>query len=252
MRKCRLQKTISFLLSFVLLCGLCIGAAPDEVKAAEGVRFTVHASKTGELRRGDTFDVTVSMSGNVQAFGLSYELVFDPSKLEPVGDPAKGEVFDGAIGNLNWAYDGKSVVAAPVNTEAPLKDGVLMSVKFKVKDTAAAGEAGFRSAIDLVGEYGDPLPAPADNAGSIKFDIVTPVITLDKTVLDLVKGGTGKLTATLKYAQGDGTIKWTSDNTAVATVDKDGNVTAVSGGSAAITAEAEGVRLLVQSMSASR
>ena len=70
---------------------------------------------------------------------------------------------------------------------------------------------------------------------------MTPVITLDKAVLNLVKGGTDKLTATLKYAEGDGTIKWTSDNTAVAAVDNAGNVTAVSGGNATITAEADGV-----------
>ena len=237
----KLQKMVSFLLSFVLVLGLCIATVPGEVKAAEGVQFTVNASPAGELRRGDTFEVTVSMAGNTLAYGLIYELVFDPSKLEPVGEPVKGEVYDGATGEPNVAYDGKSIVAAPVTTKASLKNGTLMTATFKVKDTATAGTMGFQSVIDLVGEYGDSLPAPADNAGSIKVDIVTPVITLDKTVLNLVKGGTDKLIATLKYAEGDGTVKWTSDNTAVATVDNDGNVTAVSGGSATITAQADGV-----------
>ena len=53
----KLQKTISFLLSLVLTLGLCIATVPGEVKAAEGVQFTVNASKTGELRRGETFDM---------------------------------------------------------------------------------------------------------------------------------------------------------------------------------------------------
>ena len=187
---------------------------PGEVKAAEGVQFTVNASPAGELRRGDTFEVTVSMAGNTLAYGLIYELVFDPSKLEPVGEPVKGEVYDGATGEPNVAYDGKSIVAAPVTTKASLKNGTLMTATFKVKDTATAGTMGFQSVIDLVGEYGDSLPAPADNAGSIKVDIVTPVITLDKTVLNLVKGGTDRLTATLKYTD-ETVVKWTSDNTAV-------------------------------------
>ena len=63
---------------------------------------------------------------------------------------------------------------------------------------------------------------------------------MDKTVLNLVKGGTDRLTATLKYTD-ETVVKWTSDNTAVATVDNAGNVTAVSGGSATITAQADGV-----------
>ncbi len=241
----KLQKMGSFLLSFVLvlcLC-MCIATVPGEVKAAEGVQFTVNASPAGELRRGDTFEVTVSMAGNTLAYALSYELAFDSSQLEPVGELVEGDVFKsaGATGNLNEAFNKKSIVAAVASTKAPLNNGTLMTATFKVKDTATAGTMGFQSVIDLVGEYGDSLPEPADNAGSIKVDIVTPVITLDKTVLNLVKGGTDKLTATLKYAEGDGTVKWTSDNTAVATVDNAGNVTAVSGGSATITAQADGV-----------
>ncbi len=238
----KLQKTVSFLLSFILALGLCIATVPGEVKAAEGVQFTVNASPAGELRRGDTFEVAVSMSGNTLAYALSYELAFDSSQLEPVGELVEGDVFKsaGATGNLNEAFNKKSIVAAVASTKAPLNNGTLMTATFKVKDTATAGTMGFQSVIDLVGEYGDSLPAPADNAGSIKVDVVTPVITLDKTVLNLVKGGTDRLTATLKYTD-ETVVKWTSDNTAVATVDNAGNVTAVSGGSATITAQADGV-----------
>lgn len=79
-----------------------------------------------------------------------------------------------------------------------------MTATFQVLDTATAGEIGFSSKINVVSGEGDSLPVASDNAGSIRFDIVTPVITLDKAVLNLVKGGTDKLTATLKYAEGDG------------------------------------------------
>lgn len=116
-----------------------------------------------------------------------------------------------------------------------------MTVTFQVLKTATAGEIGLSSKINVVSGEGGSLSVASDNAGSIRFDIVTPMITLDKAVLNLVRGGTDKLIATLKYAEGDGAVKWTSDNTAVATVDNAGNVTAVSGGNATITAEAEGV-----------
>lgn len=201
----KLQKTISFLLSLVLTLGLCIATVPGEVKAAEGVQFTVNASKTGELRRGETFDVTVSMSGNTQGQGLTYELLFDSSKLKVVGDPVAGDVFNGLGQVPNKAFDGQSIFAAPLDLSGGiLKNGTLMTATFQVLDTATAGEIGFSSKINVVSGEGDSLPVASDNAGSIRFDIVTPVITLDKAVLNLVKGGTDKLTATLKYAEGDG------------------------------------------------
>ena len=238
----KLQKTISFLLSLVLTLGLCIATVPGEVKAAEGVQFTVTADKT-ELQRGDTVKVTVSMSGNTEGYGLNYELVFDSSKLEPVGKPEPGEVFNGAMGEPLVAYDGKSVTAGLVNTSAPLKNGTLMSVEFKVKDTATTGETGFQSVIDLVAEYGEPLTVSADNAGSIKLNIVTPVtgITLSKSEMNMVIGQTDTLTATLAPEGVSSAVAWKSTNEAVATVAQDGTVTAVSSGNAVITATAGGI-----------
>ena len=65
-------------------------------------------------------------------------------------------------------------------------------------------------------------------------------ITLDKAQLNLVKGDSETLTATVLPADAtDKTVTWTSSNTAVATV-VDGKVTAVGGGSATITAKAAG------------
>ena len=64
-------------------------------------------------------------------------------------------------------------------------------------------------------------------------------ITLDRTTAAMVKGETLTLTATVLPE--DATVKtvsWTSDNPDVAKVDDDGNVTAVGGGSATISAQA--------------
>ena len=63
MRKCNLQKTISFLLSLVMVLGMCIVQAPETVKAADGPQVTASADKQ-ELRRGEQVTVTAVLSGN--------------------------------------------------------------------------------------------------------------------------------------------------------------------------------------------
>ena len=74
---------------------------------------------------------------------------------------------------------------------------------------------------------------------STKFIPVTSV-TLDKeSPFQIVKGETEKITATVGPDDAsDKTVTWTSSDVSVATVDKDGNVSAVAAGSAEITAKA--------------
>jgi uncharacterized protein YjdB len=62
-------------------------------------------------------------------------------------------------------------------------------------------------------------------------------VTLDKTELSLSAGGTGQLTATCTPDTAeDLTVSWTSSDTAIATVDDTGLVTAITAGTATITA----------------
>lgn len=86
------------------------------------------------------------------------------------------------------------------------------------------------------GKPGDDRPDPPKNPTE-DVDPNTPTVTLslDQTALELTAGGTGKLAAT--GAEG---ITWTSSNAGVATVGEDGTVTAVTAGTATISAAAEG------------
>ena len=86
------------------------------------------------------------------------------------------------------------------------------------------------------GKPGDDRPDPPKNPTE-DVDPNTPAVTLtlDQTALELTVGGTGKLTAT--GAEG---ITWTSSNADVAAVAEDGTVTAVTAGTATISAAAEG------------
>ena len=69
-------------------------------------------------------------------------------------------------------------------------------------------------------------------------DIPTTGVTLSETTLALVNGNSGKLTATVEPSEASQSVTWASSNTAVATVDESGNVTAVGAGEATITATA--------------
>lgn len=71
-----------------------------------------------------------------------------------------------------------------------------------------------------------------------KFTVNTPVtgVTLDKTTLGVNTGATGQLTATVAPASASNkATTWSSDNTAVATVDGSGKVTGVKAGTANVT-----------------
>ena len=62
-------------------------------------------------------------------------------------------------------------------------------------------------------------------------------VVLDRTTLEIARGRVATLTATvLPENATDKTITWSSSNKGVATVDKNGNVTAITAGSATITA----------------
>ena len=74
--------------------------------------------------------------------------------------------------------------------------------------------------------------------GDKSYATVTPVlgVTLDNQTMSLTAGSTGTLTATIEPADAENkSLTWTSDNEAVATVDKNGKVTAVAEGTARIT-----------------
>ena len=80
---------------------------------------------------------------------------------------------------------------------------------------------------------------PASGSGT---NPVTPTgISISQSSLSLEVGGSKTLTATLSPTNATGTITWSSSNENIATINQSGKVTAVSSGTATITASVQGV-----------
>ena len=95
--------------------------------------------------------------------------------------------------------------------------------------TAKAGDKTATCAVTVKAKETPQPPAP----------VAVTSVTLNKTALELTEGESDTLTTTVKPDNAtDKTVTWTSGNTAVATVDASGKVTAVKAGSATITAKA--------------
>ena len=100
--------------------------------------------------------------------------------------------------------------------------------------TEATGEKVLETAVPMTSGSDDGVPDGWTSA------IVVSGITLDKTELALIVGDAAvQLKATVAPDNAtDKTVTWSIDKPAVATVDKDGKVTAVAAGEATITAKA--------------
>lgn len=107
-------------------------------------------------------------------------------------------------------------------------DGSFVAKKEGVATVTLKTEAGLTATVTItVLKKDDPTPIPNPNAG----------ITLNKTSVSLVEGGSSSLTATLipRFEDDDKTLTFKSSNSAVATVNATGAITAVAAGTAVIT-----------------
>lgn len=248
MRKGNLKKVLSIFLSFLMVLGLCAVSVPEKANAAGKITFTVSADKQ-ELKRGDEVTITVTMSGNTEAYGITYELLHDKTKLEltEVMDlPATGSVIEGLnpqkieFGGSNETVDDTAMTTV-ARTQGAVSNGIVLKAKYRVKDDAAAGTAGIDSDVMLAKEDASSITdfTVNDNTG---FNVVVPAtgISLNKTSVVIAKGQSEQLTATLTPAGANSPVQWKSSRSSVATVTQDGTVTAVTTGKTTITATANG------------
>lgn len=107
-------------------------------------------------------------------------------------------------------------------------------------NVATVSETGAISAGYNYGTANITAKTASGLSSTIKVNIVKPAssITLNKSTLEIAAGKSEKLTATISPSDSTDDIVWSSDNTNIAIVDKDGNITGINKGSATITAKA--------------
>ena len=136
---------------------------------------------------------------------------------------------------------GNQTVTLNQPSAANFQVGALSGTELAPNDTATftvQPKAGL-----AVGEYKEELTVSNQNAGEVTLTLtfkVNPVLvsglTLNQNTLALFAGDSATLTAAVTPGNATNkTLTWASSNTAVATVDQSGNVTAVAPGTAAIT-----------------
>lgn len=234
------KRFLSILFAFAMALSACVTAIPSEARAEEGVVFSVNSSKT-ELTRGETFEVTVTMSGNTSAAGLTWDLIYDDSMLD-LQSASKGDVLNGQFDMLvehpaNGQYN--SIRATVLRVNEAIQDGTIMTVVFKVKDDVK-GAVNFDSASEmLTSDYQDVARTTVYD--DVYVSVPVTGLAIDKTELSMVKGEVSSLTATVSPADAEAAVSWTSSDNAVAAVDGNGIITAVGSGTAVITASAGGM-----------
>lgn len=154
--------------------------------------------------------------------------------------------INNAQGTLSYESSDSEIASVDSTTGkiTALKQGtVTITIRAAQTDVYAAAETRYDLVIShnyvgewKIGEGGRYYKECA--CGDKGYTDTIPVlgVTLDKQTMNLTAGSTGSLTATINPADAaNKSLTWTSDNTAVATVNENGVVTAVAEGTAKIT-----------------
>ncbi len=200
--------------------------------------------------------------------------IITPSDVTDVDDNTKNIVIDGYVftvveesGNIKITYQGKDTkepriakndiigtTIDSISVKLVVSNIDVGSYKYSIKNVTT-GETSFTEVTTLSTSEYTFTGLTINNEYIIQVELVTSEgtdiketstikteppkvtsITLDKTNIELIKGGTDTITASVLPENAiDKTITWTSSNEAVVTVDNSGNITAIGEGLAIIT-----------------
>ena len=156
--------------------------------------------------------------------------------LQPRQISAQGEI----------SYESSDMTVATVNSNGDIKalkaGETTITIRASQTDDYRAAETSYKLIVSH--KYSDEWKNDGKGyykecaCGDKSYASAVPVlgVTLDKQTMNLTAGSTGSLTATINPTNAaNKSLTWTSDNTAVATVNENGVVTAVAEGTAKIT-----------------
>lgn len=214
-----------------IVCSLMLAIFAVPAAAAETSPVSVETTAAGQ----GSVEFTVKLNDANQLTSGRYVTYYDADLFE-VADTKTGGVFEVEDCNPAYTADGKTGVSyAGVSSDAITSGGTLMTVTFRLKSDIQKATGTFETApIELY---------QGDNAVAISSDSVKTSVTVEQTVVKLsktkavvVKGKTIRLKAKVTPKQ---SIKWSSENKKIATVNKNGKVTGKKGGTTKIIATAK-------------
>ena len=220
-----MKKTMKSISILFALMFLVIGICAVPVFAAD-VNYSVSGASGAT---GDTVTVNVSMSSSVELWAGNVSLSYNPDELQVVstslGSAASksSSLFDsGSSINFSGMYSAKS--------------GTVFTVNFKI--LKESGKASLTLSTSENTDYDGVVYNAAVSNSSVTISNKPSVekITLDKTDITVKKGEKVKISATATPSSETGSIGFYSSDDDIATVSNDGTITAVSGGTATITA----------------
>lgn len=243
MKKRGWKRVLSAVLSAVLVFSSCVILDPGKVNAQDTAASVTVSTDKKDPQRGDIITVSVNLSGNEDGAGFQLMMNYDTEKLAYVeGSLANGEVVNNFVAGdipeiiVNDTGIFNVVLLRNYNN---IDNGNICTAQFRVLDSAV-GDLGLEIGdVFLIDQQYADIPVNVDNqTEDMKAYIPVTGLQLDKTSMTLAKGESEKLTATTVPAEAEASISWTSSNTDVATVDQQGNVTAVGKGTADIIVKA--------------
>lgn len=234
-------------------------------------KVTVLGADEGLKFENATLDIELSKTGG-QTAQLQYDIkdadsrviAYTSSDDAVAAVDANGTVTAKGVGTatITATVDGDVTASYSVNVVGDLQlsqDKIVLAMGETASLTAQAQPADlpytFSSSdekVVKVGADGTLTPVGAGTAvitvsgyglsDTCNVTVIEKVIVLDKSELSLKIGGFGTLKATVNeaYEPTDSIIRWTSSDSAIASVDVQGKVTAINAGSATITAEIDG------------
>ncbi len=271
MKRKVMTRITAFLLAFLMVCGSVFIEPSNVQAAAKATKITLSAKKK-TLYVGKSFTLKVK---SVQPQNASKKVTYKSSNKNVASVNTKGKVTAKSIGNATITVTSKTNKKAKAKCKITVAQGVtdiqtastlVMQKKKSVKlhfgitpDNASKKEVKFSSNKKSVAAVTKKGVITAKKAGTAKITLksadgckqktvtvkvknklkAAEKVTLSKNSLSLEKGKSEQLTATISPDNaGQKVVYWISSNTDVATVDKNGKVTASGMGSATITAYA--------------
>lgn len=249
-----MKRTISMLLVLVFILGMI----PLSVFAAENPSASISVDKT-EVKAGETVTVTLTLDTAIENVMLAEFWIHYDTSLFTRGTATVGTALTGTQVSLkNIQTNGKelnndgtddAVQKFSINTFAYPTGyagtvGTIATIEFTANEDIAVDTAtAFKLEFNMMQDYNYTdieVDTCEDVAVTVLSNIVAVTgISLNKSTLALVAGGSETLTATVTPDDAtDKTVTWSVQDASVATVDENGVVTAVGAGSTTVTAQA--------------